>query len=75
MNYLLTALQVISGLFAATLIVTAVSSRNIGISLAAIASGFSVYASYAMNAWWPLFVGFACLHLLRMLGLDPSTRR
>ncbi|MBN8920365.1 MAG: hypothetical protein J0H62_06680 [Rhizobiales bacterium] len=32
-------------------------------------------ASYRLNAWWPLFVGFGVLWIFKSLGLDPSDDR
>ncbi len=50
-------------------------TKHIGLLLSSIVSiGFSVLAIVLVH-WWPLIVGFGINIGLRMLGLDPSSRR
>lgn len=48
------------------------ASKRIGLLFAAVAYGGGAYASYALNAWWPLPVAFLGAWGLRFLGLDPN---
>ncbi len=50
-------------------------TKHIGLLLSSIVSiSFSILAVVLVH-WWPLMVGFALNWSLRLLGLDPSTRR
>ncbi len=50
-------------------------TKHIGLLLSSIVSiSFSILAMVLVH-WWPLMVGFALNWSLRLLGLDPSTRR
>ena len=75
MEYIIYALAALSILLAIGGLAAFKQSGHIGLLLSSIVSiGFSVLAIVQV-AWWPLLVGFGLNWALRLLGLDPSTRR
>lgn len=54
---------------------TYATTKHIGLLLSSIVSiGFSVLAIVLVH-WWPLLVGFALNWVLRLVGLDPGSRK
>jgi hypothetical protein len=72
MAIVLHIVQGILALMAIGLLLGFTGSKRVGLLLAAIVYGGGAYASYAMNAWWPLLVAFVGAWGLRFLGFDPD---
>ncbi len=71
MTILLHVIQFVFVLMGFSLFYGFTYSRHIGLLLASIAYGGSAILSFNTMEWWPLFVGFLILGILRLFGFDP----
>jgi hypothetical protein len=60
---------------ALALMITFRRTRHYGVFLLGITYGASAVMAIVLTHWWPLLAGFALVWVLRLLGLDPDTRR
>jgi hypothetical protein len=72
MTIILHLAQGLFALMAAGLFLGFIQSKHIGLFLATFVFGGGAYASFAMDAWWPLLAAFAGAWVLRLLGFDPN---
>jgi len=50
-------------------------TKHIGLLLSSMVSICCALLAIALVSWWPLVLGFAANWVLRLIGLDPSSRR
>jgi len=60
---------------ALALMITFRKTRHYGVFLLGITYGASAVMAIILTHWWPLVAGFVLVWVLRLLGLDPDTRR
>ncbi len=60
---------------AAALMITYRRTRHYGVFLLGLTYGASAGLAIALTHWWPLVAGFVLVWILRLLGLDPDTRK
>lgn len=72
MTILLHIFQGLFALMAVGLFLGFTGGKRIGLLLAGVVYGGGAYASYAIEAWWPLLVAFVGAWGLRFLGVDPD---
>jgi hypothetical protein len=75
-------MEIIVYLFAASFIFMALAlmltyrrTRHYGVFLMGVTYGASAVIAIMLMHWWPLVAGFVLVWVLRLLGLDPDTRR
>ena len=75
-------MEIVIYLFAASFIFMALAlmitfrkTRHYGVFLLGITYGASAVMAIILTHWWPLVAGFVLVWVLRLLGLDPDTRR
>jgi 4-hydroxybenzoate polyprenyltransferase len=75
-------MEIIIYIFAASFIFMALAlmltyrrTRHYGVFLLGLTYGAAAGLAIVLTHWWPLAAGFALVWLLRLLGLDPDTRR
>ena len=75
-------MEIIIYIFAASFIFMAVAlmftyqrTRHYGVFLIGLTYGASAGLAIVITHWWPLVAGFVLVWVLRLLGLDPDTRR
>ena len=75
-------MEIVIYLFAASFVFMALAlmitfrrTRHYGVFLLGITYGASAVMAIVLTHWWPLLAGFALVWVLRLLGLDPDTRR
>ena len=75
-------MDIIIYIFAASFIFMALAlmftyqrTKHYGVFLMGLTYGASAGLAIVIMHWWPLVAGFALVWVLRVLGLDPDTRR
>ncbi len=75
-------MEIVIYLFAASfvfmalaLMITFRKTRHYGVFLLGVTYGASAVMAIILTHWWPLVAGFVLVWVLRLLGLDPDTRR
>lgn len=65
------------GVLGAGVLLGSVQSKRIGLLLPAAAYGLSGATSFALESWWPLFLGFSLSRLFAAMGVgaDPQPAR
>jgi len=72
MDIALKIIQAFFYLIASGLFFNFVFSGQFGVLLASFVFGGGAYASFTLDAWWPLLAAFVLSWVLRLLGLDPN---
>lgn len=60
---------------ALALMLTYQRTRHYGVLLLGLTYAASAALAIMLTHWWPLVAGFVLVWVLRLLGLDPDTRR
>ena len=60
---------------AAALMITYRRTKHYGVFLLGLTYGAAAGLAIVLTHWWPLVAGFVLVWLLRLLGLDPDTRK
>ena len=75
-------MEIIIYLFAASFIFMAVAlmitfqrTKHYGVFLLGLTYGAAAVMAIVLTHWWPLVAGFVLVWILRLLGLDPDTRK
>ena len=75
-------MEIVIYLFAASFVFMALAlmltyrrTRHYGVFLMGVTYGASAVMAIVLAHWWPLVAGFVLVWVLRLLGLDPDTRR
>jgi 4-hydroxybenzoate polyprenyltransferase len=75
-------MEIIIYIFAASFIFMALAlmityrrTKHYGVFLLGLTYGAAAGLAIVLTHWWPLAAGFVLVWLLRLLGLDPDTRR
>lgn len=75
-------MQIIIYVFVASFIFMALAlmftyrrTRHYGVFLLGLTYGAAAGLALVLTHWWPLAAGFVLVWLLRLLGLDPDTRK
>ena len=75
-------MEIVIYLFAASFVFMALAlmltykrTRHYGVFLMGVTYGASAAIAIVLTHWWPLLAGFVLVWVLRLLGLDPDTRR
>ena len=75
-------MEIIIYFFAASFIFMAVAlmityrrTKHYGVFLLGLTYGAAAALAVMLTHWWPLAAGFVLVWLLRLLGLDPDTRK
>lgn len=59
----------------AALFLTYRRTKHYGVFVMGLTYGASAVLAVMLMHWWPLVAGFVLVWMLRLLGLDPDTRR
>ncbi len=59
----------------AALFLTYRRTKHYGVFVMGLTYGASAVLGVMLMHWWPLVAGFVLVWMLRLLGLDPDTRR
>ena len=75
-------MEIVIYLFAASFVFMALAlmltykrTRHYGVFLMGVTYGAAAAIAIVLVHWWPLLAGFVLVWVLRLLGLDPDTRR
>lgn len=75
MSYVIYALAALSILLAIGGLSAYAASRKIGLLASSVVSFVCAILAIVLAHWWPLLIGFAANWGLKLLGLDPGSRK